>query len=339
MAPAAAPAAPAAPVQTIAQLAQPAPAAPASLGGAIPAGPGQSVAPAAPAPAAAPAADPAAVLAQTRAELARAQAAIAQNQPFIEVGRRALAQQYQANPGAAPAAPATPANPFGLPPFNPADAQWIIRDADGNVSARPGAPAGVVDAYIAHQANLPYAASRFLSDPRAALEPIIRELAAAESQRATQAALGEVNQKVVVDGIMADFETFGIQKNPAGEPIMEFNYQTARQEHKFTPLGEVYYRAANEIASMGMKDPSAIHKYAKAHVDAVKAKMGTPAAPAAVPALGQTLGQTLGAPANVPGPGAGVNPHPIAAFPGSHQPPPRLRDQMLQIGRTLGHLT
>lgn len=295
-APAAAVPAPAAPAPTFIPAPAPVPApVPVPTTGVGATAPAPATVPVAAPPSPNPADDAAARLAQSQAELARLNAFLNQNRPYIQLGQQAAAAKFN-QPNATPAAPQAVASPFGVPAFDPSLRQFVGQNEDGSLFEKPGAPLGTLAAYQAHYGQLPIAISKFFTDPQSMLAPVIEKLVEERAAKIVDERFGKFNNEQRTNQILGEVEKWAIQRDAAGQIVQEFDVNTGQYVPALTPLGQLYSQMSHHAFRHGMRDPQGIHDYAMAQVQLAQSKMPANPAPAAAPAAPLPVGQHFAVP-------------------------------------------
>lgn len=209
-----------------------------------------------------PAASPAAVDWQARYNELNQQ--VQSQQHLYQLGFQQWQRAQQG--GAQPAQPQQPAaeqpNVFGIPKFDHGLMQFLAKDENGNVVAKPGAPPDAVARFTAYAEARQRAEREFFDDPMKFLGKYITENAQKVAQEQAQARLQEYQQQQVRQQIVSQhFRTF-VEHDANGQPVMEFDPRSGTTVEKLSPAGRFYGQRANQYREWGITDPARIHEMA-----------------------------------------------------------------------------
>jgi hypothetical protein len=155
------------------------------------------------------------------------------NSAYLQYGR-ALAPHYsdfqrfleQRQAGAQPQmqqqqVPQKPVNPFGLPDFDPAWLDMVVRDAQGNLIPKPGTPldvpAKIMSYYRARQA----AQDKLFTNPQDVLVPMLQQAIAPMLQQYFQTNIGQMGQQQFIQGFLGEHGQWIYQVDPQGRSIID----------------------------------------------------------------------------------------------------------------------
>lgn len=224
-------------------------------------------------------------------------------------------QQYtrsgQQQPAAAPApaAPAQPKNPFGLPEFDRRLLNFVTNGPNG-IEALPGAPPDAAFRVQEFKEKLLDAQYRFFENPRQFLQDMIREEAKTQAAEVYEKQFGGHQAQTAAQQIVQENSSWLFEQDN-GQPRMQFNPATGREEQVLTPWGRYYAQCLKQVESSGVSDPAAQHRFAQSMVEnaAMRAKMQQTNAPAAGQAAAQQfLNGAAGQPLSPPAPAAPTPP-------------------------------
>jgi hypothetical protein len=97
----------------------------------------------------------------------------------------------------------------------------IVRDAAGNLTVRPGAPADVLPKYLNYHAYRRDFAEKFLSDPGKALAPLIQEAVATQAQQLLDSHLKAYDAQSYSRQFVATNAAWLHQHDVAGNPLRD----------------------------------------------------------------------------------------------------------------------
>lgn len=196
---------------------------------------------------------------------------------FNELNQQVQSQQHlyqlgfqawqRAQGGNAPAAPQTPAAPeqpnvFGIPKFDHSLVQFLGRDENGQVVAKPGAPPDLVAKFTAYAEARQRAEREFFDDPMKFLGDHVANAAKKIAEEQATTRLQEYQQQQVRQQIVTQHYKDFVEHGPDGRPVWEFNPQTGGMQEKLSPAGRFYAQRANEYRSRGINDPQYLHEMA-----------------------------------------------------------------------------
>lgn len=143
-------------------------------------------------------------------------------------GKAPQQQQRMAPPQQAPA-PAEAANWWNPPAVRESYKQYMTRDQNGREVISPDAPLDAQHALYEYQKYKSDFAQKFLSDPQAALGPMVEKIASERAQQIMEAQLQETNETAYVSKLESDnrdwlYEDGGKSKTPTREGLMIQKY-------------------------------------------------------------------------------------------------------------------
>jgi hypothetical protein len=155
-----------------------------------------------------------------------------------------LTQQLAAVQGQLPqpAPPAAKPNAFGISPWDASLEQYLQVNDKGEIVEAAGAPPGLAARYQQHRREKAAAIDRLLSDPAAALGPLIQ----AEAQRIAQQQYAAQAERQTIDTFIAQNGDWLY----SGQKVMD--YQSGRMIDQLTPLGQQFVQAVGQATQMGI---------------------------------------------------------------------------------------
>lgn len=219
---------------------------------------------------------------------------------------QAVAQPAGAQPTAQPAAPK---NPFGLPEFDRRYLNFVTNGPNG-LEAIPGAPPDAVIRVQEFREKLLDAQYRFFENPRQFLQEMIREEAKTQAADVYKEQFGGHQAQTAAQQIVQENASWLFEQDN-GQPRMQFNPATGREEQVLTPWGRYYAQCLKQVETSGVTDPAAQHRFAQSMVEnaAMRQKMMQANAPAAGAAAATSfLNNAAGHPTSPPPPAAPTPP-------------------------------
>ncbi len=121
------------------------------------------------------------------------------------------------------------------PEYNPAWERMITRNADGSLSAVPGAPPDVVPKYLAHQQFRQEQADNFLKNPHEYMQETIQTLARQEAEKIVNERFGQVNTQQTVSTFMSQNENWLYDHDQSGRAVMASQFDAQTGQYKQVP--------------------------------------------------------------------------------------------------------